>query len=127
MKPQGEDIASAIRDWIKEEIKNTTKAHHDLGKFFFGVSSSTMGIIVSLEKFTSDPKFDWKLIITLSLLFVSISIALFMVIPVMIRVKGDIDLYSLHEREARKVVFYSISWFTTWMLVISSGIFTIFS
>ena len=39
---KGEDVASSVRDWLKEEIKKGPGSKNDLGKFYFSVSTGTL-------------------------------------------------------------------------------------
>lgn len=126
MNPRGEDVASAIRDWIKEELKNSPRSCHDLGKFFFGVSSASIGIILTLEKLSIKPSIDWKLILSLGFIFISMILSLYMVIPIIVRITSDIDLYKLHETQVSKIIYLSILWFISWIFGISSSIWATF-
>ncbi len=81
MKPKGEDTASAIREWMKDEIKNARSFQYDLGKFFFGVSSASLAVLVGLKRLDESLRIDWTVGISLALLGFSALVALLMVIP----------------------------------------------
>lgn len=90
---QGKDTSSALRDWIKTEIRDCHKQSIELGKFFFSVSVGTIGVIVSLERLNENPGLDSRLIASLCVLFLSAGLALCMAVPKDFIVDGDTDLH----------------------------------
>jgi hypothetical protein len=81
VKPKGEDTAAALREWIKDEIKNAPSSRAELGKFFFGVSTASLGVLVAFKNLDKSIIPNWPVGASLLLLFFAMLIALFMVTP----------------------------------------------
>ena len=82
MKIRGEDIASSVRVWLKEDIKKGPSSKNELGKFFFGVSTGTLGLFATLLKFAVEkPTLDCLTVLCFLLLLVSCIVALYMAVP----------------------------------------------
>lgn len=128
MKLRGEDVASSIRDWLKEDIKKGPSSKHELGKFFLGASTGTLGLFVTLLKFAIEkPALDWLTACCFSSLLISIIIALYMSVPYVVRVKKDIELYSKYNKIIRTIVGLIIGWFVFWVVGFSFGVIKLFS
>ena len=52
--PHGQDTATALREWIADDIKEASKRIFELGKFLFGVSSGSVGVLVTISKFSKN-------------------------------------------------------------------------
>jgi hypothetical protein len=115
MKPKGESVAEAIRDWMHEEIKKGPSYILDLGKFFFAVSSSTFGLFVTVEKLAPSTTVQRGLALSLGLLFLSVLVALRMAIPFTHKLVGAVDLYFLYEQHRKKLTYLSLLWFVLWV------------
>lgn len=122
MKPRGEDTEQAVRDWIRSEIITNPGVVRDLGKFFFSVSSSTVGLLVTLEKFGTTPRIDWQLGLSIFALFWSMVIALRMAIPNTVNLTGDTNLFTVYEQQIRRVSLLSGWWFCIWILSVIIGL-----
>ena len=81
MKLRGQDTVDAIREWFKEEVKKAPAVRMDLGKFFFGVSTASMGVVVGFKKLGERLSLDWTTAASLLLLGVSSMIAMLMTTP----------------------------------------------
>ena len=125
LSPKGEDTVAAIRDWIKNEIKTGPENRTNLGKFFFGVSSGTIGIIVSIIKLSGPPYLNLYILMSFLFSLVSIIIALFMTIPKIWKLTGETDLFKEYREQIIKIKIFIIAWFTSWTFSITSGIFGI--
>jgi hypothetical protein len=125
MKPDGNDVADAIKQWMKSELKKSPQKKYDLGKFFFGVSSSTLGIIITIEKFSNTPLLDFTLTIAILFFIVSILVALIMVLPKLINITGDVDLFELHRNSIKYTLYQIYLWFIIWTIGIIFGIIAI--
>ena len=95
MRPTGQNIASAIQEWIREEIKRSASIRHDLGKFFFAVTSGTAGVIISIEKLSGSAKLDKNLGISLVLFFAAMIVALIMAIG--LAISNQVNNESIYE------------------------------
>lgn len=114
MKMRGEDTESGLREWVKSEIKDGPKQTYDLGKFFFSVSTGTIGAIVAIEKLNQQSAMDCYMVIGLLLLAVSIVVALDMARPRKYMVGGDTDLLDEYSRQIRFAQVRTWMWFAVW-------------
>ncbi len=116
LKPRGEDTAQAVREWAQDETKAGPAARFELGKFFFGVSTGSAGVLVTLLGLDESLAFGVKDLAAFALLLLSALVALFMVIPSVWPLQGDSDLFALHDRALRRVVRSTWAWFVSWLL-----------
>src|SRR3990167_7599423 len=73
---RGEDVDLGLKEWINEELKSGPGKEYDLGKFFFTVSSGTIGFLLAAEKLTGGATWDCYLILSFAALIGSIILAL---------------------------------------------------
>ena len=125
MNPKGNDVADAIKEWMKSELIHSPQKKYELGKFFFGVSSSTLGIIVGLAKFSKIQFLSFTLVLSIILFVISILIALIMVLPKLIKISGEVDLFTIHEKIIRFTRFQIYIWFLLWSIGVIIGIIAI--
>ena len=127
MKPRGEDVASAVRDWFKDEIRKAPSARHELGKFFLGVSTSTLGLYATLLKFAvAEPALDGITYACFAALLLSALVGLSMAIPHTIKVTADTELYSTYNRIVRSTIGLMGLWVTSWLAGFVLGTFKLF-
>lgn len=126
MNPRGEDVAEALREWVKDEIKKGPATILDTGKFFFTVSSSTIGLAITVEKLTTPGPIQLPLLTSFVLLTASIFIAIRMTIPYTHDLTGDIDLHELYSKHVKRLSILSIAWFTLWFLGVSLWVWKLF-
>ena len=69
---RGEDVDLGLKEWINEELKSGPGKEYDLGKFFFTVSSGTIGFLLAAEKLTGGATWDCYLILSFAALIGSI-------------------------------------------------------
>jgi hypothetical protein len=125
MKPTGEDTVSALRDWLKEEFKNAPSSRLELGKFFFAVSTGSLGVLVGFKKLEQYLRIDWATGSSLLLLGISTFVALLMVIPRVWVLRGNTDLFDEHERQVRRLVCFIWLWFAFWLSGASLGTYAV--
>jgi hypothetical protein len=125
VKPKGEDTAAALREWIKDEIKNAPSSRTELGKFFFGVSTASLGVLVAFKNLDKSIIPNWPVGASLLLLFFATLIALFMVTPRIWPLHGETDLFELHEKQVRGIARSILLWFATWLLGVAIGIYAV--
>ena len=116
MKMRGEDTETALRDWVKAEIKDGPKQAYDLGKFFFSVSTATIGAIISIEKLNQQSAMDCAMNIGLILLAASIFVALDMARPRKFLIGGDTDLLDEYARQIHFAQIRTWIWFSIWVI-----------
>lgn len=47
---KGEYLVEGLQDWFKKDLVDGVASSTDLGKFFFGVSSASMGTTLAITK-----------------------------------------------------------------------------
>jgi len=128
MKPRGEDVASSVRDWLKEDIRKGPSSKHELGKFFVGVSTGTLGLFATLLKFAvQNPSLDYLTIGCFSALFLSTILGLYMAVPDVLRLRGHTDLYLTYDRIVRSTIALMLFWFLLWAVGFVLGVAKLFS
>lgn len=118
---KGEDLESGLIDWVKAEIKETPKIAYDLGKFFFTVSTVTIGLIAALERLNDKIAFDSPMVLSIFFLFVSMIISLDLARPREIRIDGSSDLQIVYHNQIKKVTWRIFIWFTLWLVGVCCG------
>lgn len=117
MKLRGEDVAASVRDWIKEDIKKGPLSRHELGKFFVGVSTGTLGLFATLLKFAvKEPQLDMLTVACFVALLLSTIIGLYMAIPNVTHVREDMELYAEYNSVVKLVIILICAWFLVWTL-----------
>ncbi len=124
MKIEGKDIEEGVRGWAKEEIKQGPFREYDLGKFFFGVSTGTIGVLLVAEKMQT-PCWSWQLILSFVGLLICAALSLFMVIPKAWKIEGQTDLQEKRNRVIRRIVYSSYIWFSIWALSLGVGVWAV--
>ncbi len=125
MKPKGEDIASAVRAWIHETIKNAPLVKGELGKFFFSVSSTTIGFFIAVKQLTPTDPLENSLVISLVLLIISIVIAMIMCMPGYIKIRNNINLFDEYNKAVKSVYAFAGVWFFIWLMALIIGTYAV--
>src|SRR6267142_2870794 len=123
MRPSGQDTVTGILEWFKEELKNAPASRLDLGKFFFGISSASLGAIVAFKKLEESLVIDCWIGASLVVLGLSTLVAVLMVIPRVWIVTGDADLFEEHTRQVRHLTFFIWIWFGSWIVGSALGVY----
>jgi len=125
MKIRGQTITDAYQEWVKDEIKTTTKKFFDFGKFIFGVSVGSIGFITGIEKYTSTSP-DRYYIVSIVLLVLSSILAIIIILPKSLEVKEDTDLTKLFSKTVTKYRVFIWGWFIIWLIAILLGLYGVF-
>ena len=108
----------AFGDWLKEDIKRSASAKESLGKFFFGVSSASVGVVISIIKLSNSPEIDGAGALSLLLFAASAAVALWIARPefITIRLEGDerTDLVRLHRKGLERLRTQLNIWVVVW-------------
>ena len=123
MKPRGEDTAAAVRSWISDEIKGGPGSRWELGKFFFAVSSGTLGTFVSIEKLSGAFALRPYLGVALLILFISTIVALLLAIPKRWKLSSDTDLFVEYAAQTSKIYRLIWLWFILWIVGSAIGVY----
>ena len=120
MNPRGEDIARVVREWAESDIKSGPACRSDLGKFFFSVSSATIGLLVGAGRLKPSEVAGLPTAVGLGLIGFSLVVAVKMAVPRIWELRGDTELFHEYKRHMQLIMWLSATWFTSW--VIGSGI-----
>ena len=115
-----DDVASAYRDFYRDQVVNDKR--NELGRFLFGVSFTTLSVVISVLSF-SKPEFDFRssqggLLLSAGLLIVfSALCSLRLAIPK----NQDVDpttleLVRLHRENSVELSRLSFFWFILWLV-----------
>jgi hypothetical protein len=126
MRPKGEDVAAATVDWAKDEIKKGPSDLYDLGKFFFGASTATLGGLAGIAKLDANFAITHMFAASALLLLVSAVVAVLMVRPRVWTLDQDCDLFEQHARKLRSGLRYTWLWFLMWLAGALMGIDGVF-
>ncbi|HYL09338.1 MAG TPA: hypothetical protein VEU31_01250 [Candidatus Acidoferrales bacterium] len=125
MKLTGDAAGSLILEWLKEDVKRVSSSRHELGKFYFGVSTASMGVIVTLKKLEAPLTIDWRTGAALVFLSASAVIAVVMINPRKWDVGEDTDLFDEYNKQARQIFQFILGWVVTWGLGAAAGIYSL--
>ncbi len=126
MNSKDEDTNFAIREWLREEIKRGPGARVDLGRFFFAMSTISIGFFVTLKKIdllTGDMRLLDR--ISLLLMCLSVLVALLMIVPGYRLLGPKADPAREYQRQVLRLLIHILLWFTIWFLGIMSGIWSL--
>lgn len=127
MRPRGEDVASAVRAWLIDEIKGASSRRYDLGKFFLGLSTGTLSLFATLLKFASEHReLNSGTITCFIVLLFSALIGLLMALPTVVRVRSDMNLYTDYDDTVRSTLRLTIIWSCSWLAGFFFGVFELF-
>ena len=113
--PNPDKNAQAYHDWFYKSIVDVEKERFEIGKFLFGVTSGSLGILVTVSQFTGK---KWGLIEPFALIafLVSAFPSLYLALPTWNRVLPHSDLQSLHARIIKRTWFATSGWTILWIL-----------
>ena len=115
--PRGEDTVAALREWIASEIRNAPSKIFEIAKFLFSVSTTSIGLLVTLTKFLD---FKWNTLLSISVLLLAIScaIALWVALPTLIVLDGRTDLSRKHATMVYKGYVLMVTWSILWSIAL---------
>ncbi len=124
MEIEGKDIEEGVRGWVREEFKQGPFREYDLGKFFFSVSTGTIGVLLVAEKLQT-PCWTWQLVCSFIGLIICAGISLFMVIPKGWKIEETTDLQNMRNDVIRRIVKTSYIWFSLWVVSVIFGLWAV--
>ena len=113
--PDIDRIAEAQQIWLIENISKLTDRFFDLGKFLFGISSGSIGIVVAISKIPT-PAHIWTWIewTAVSLFLLSGAMGGRLVLPSDIEIGGNSSVQTEYEkyadRNSRLTKFWAVAW-----------------
>lgn len=123
---KGADVDGGLREWIKEEFKSGPGREYDSGKFFFTVSSATIGFIFAAAKLSgAQPIWRPSLIFSFALLLFSTLVAIYMVVPRGWEIDTKTDLFDKRNGIIKRIEKEIFVWLFLWIIGASAGMFTL--
>jgi hypothetical protein len=122
MRLRGEDTEEALREWFKAEIKEGPKQVYELGRFFFSVSSATMGFIVALAKTASSATLGLASLISMLFLLASVIVAIEIAKPRKHAASGSTELLDLYKNHLANYDRLLWCWFGLWLSGAVAGV-----
>ena len=119
-----EDVAKAYRDWYKDQVSKDKR--DELGRFLFGVSSASIGILLALERFsppgqTARAPLPWLLLSGVLFLLTGI-LSLYLAVPKNQQMDpAELDLVALQRANANEMTKFAQLWFVLWAFGIVSA------
>lgn len=115
MKPRGEDVASAVRDALKEAIRSGPASRLVLGRFLTGLSAATLGLFAALFALVGvEPA--WTIPMCYIALLLSLLVGMRMAIPPVLNISEHTELFE----ERHRAVFFtrrqSYIWLVLWVI-----------
>jgi hypothetical protein len=119
---EADDLHAALVKWISDDISESPRQGHDLGKFFFTVSIGTVGAVTAMIKTPSGVDLSMAFVTFLGLSLLSLLIALWMVLPRVKKVSREFQMQDEHPRHVHWVVGLSWAWFAAWLASVAFAI-----
>lgn len=127
MRIKGEDTYSALVEWVKNGVKDTSARSYDLAKFLFTVSSSSIGLLAALQKLKEPAALPAIFVLGPHAIFtISLLLALRLILPRESNVAGSDDLHELHKAHIKYMVRETKLWFSVWFVGLAASITTLF-
>ena len=123
MRPKGSDVDNSIYKWAENELIQGPSRGYDIGKFFFTVSSGTLGLIIGLFKVYTTIKFDYICLLSILFYFISITFAINLVKPKIWKLTGDTDLYNEYIKHVKRLILNMWLWVITWLIATILGLY----
>lgn len=118
MSLRGEEIAAPYKKWLENEVSGIPALRTDLGKFFFGVSTGTLAVFVSLEKTGVKIELDKSLVFSILVFLASMVVALLMVKPPLWLLTSNTDIFDEHDAQVTRITRFVWSWFVLWLVAV---------
>jgi len=112
----GEFLVDGIKGWFKQDLVNIASNSTDLGKFFFSVSSASIGSFLAITKFCNESKYGILLYLSLILYLCSIIASIILVHPRCIKFNENTDLFVEYDKQYRKTRTCLVVWFSIWLI-----------
>lgn len=125
-----EDVADAYREWFRNSISKDHRT--ELGRFLFGVSFTSMALLLTAIKLSSDLSKSLSksissnelvvMAISLGLLFCSALCGLYLAVPeARIVSLNGIELVPLQKRVGRQIRRWTLAWLLLWIVGLVIG------
>lgn len=112
-----DESVQAVKDWAKDDIVKLTLVRIDIAKFFFSVSTFSLGFLATTWKLLHD-KTEFPTVVNcgLSLLAISLIISIFIFWPIFYKTELTSDLISEHSDMASRIKCEGGLWIIVWLL-----------
>lgn len=125
-----EDVVQTYRDYYRDQVVRDNRS--TLGRFLFGVSSTTVAFLVGVLKFTEPDGLEFAnratwFLLSAAFLLISFAWSLRLAIPTNQRVDPTtIELVKLHQNNSNQLTYMSLSWLVCWLAGLTLGIIGFF-
>ncbi len=116
LKIKGEHLVEGLNTWFKKELVDGISSSTDLGKFFFSVSSASIGIVLTLYKIGNIQLVSFVLVLGLLIYLCSIFVSIFLVYPRIFILNEETDLFVEYKKHYKKIRVCLLLWFFLWFL-----------
>lgn len=111
---KGELLVEGLQAWFKKDLVDGASSSGDFGKFFFSVSSASIGSILAITKLGNITQDGIFLYSALLLYLFSIIVSIILVYPRYIKANDDTDLFIEYDKQLRKIRYCLVIWFSLW-------------
>ena len=120
-----EDVAAAYRSWYKEQLVKEQRP--ELGRFLFGVSFATIGILATISKLTPATEASTRDIIWLGwavgVLLLSSGCSLYLAVPKnQLLDPNTMELVKTHKATTDELRGVALAWLCLWVLGLLIGV-----
>ena len=122
------EAKQAYISWATDDIKSVTSVRFEAAKFFFSVSSATVGFIVTTWKVFHD-KSDFSVMVMIGLFLSTASVlfAIYMFWPMFYMADYETDLQDQHSSLLRRLKCEGLIWMLLWVTGSGLGVYGTFA
>ena len=119
---KAEEVASALKEWIVLDIKEAPSRIFQVARFLFGVSATSIGLIVSISTFWSEA---WTIYeyVSLLLFIAACGAALHLALPSIVNLDANTDLADIHAAMVKRARNHIVFWGLCWVLAVICFVF----
>lgn len=105
----------AYEDWVADSIKGFNKTRSDTGKFLLTVGTSSIGVFVSVSKFSST-SLDIPGMLALLSFLIATGLAISLVLPLLPSIQWNDNVQTKHLEFVIALRKTTKAWFVLWMI-----------
>ncbi len=116
MRVDGETTTQALMEWYKGYIARYPGLDFDLGKFYFGTSTGTIGAFIAFEKIDTSSSISTLLLTSFLFLSVSLGVSFLLILPAKVNVDENPNIIVIYGKISRRITKIATLWFMTWLV-----------
>jgi len=125
MKPAGNEIAAAVKEWFYQEIKTGPSIRLDLGKFFFTAATATLGGITAILSIPVNHTFGGIAIASLLLLIAAALVGILLATPSSTKIDDNLNILAEYPRLILRIKRMIRIWTVLWLSGTVCGILAV--